>query len=549
MLVRTLSVVLLLLAAAAPTAGAAQARAMGPAKVAAPRNDWARGAVFYEVFVRSFADSDGDGKGDLPGLIARLDHLNDGDPRTSTDLGVDAIWLMPVFTSPSSHGYDTSDYETINPDYGTNQDFARLCREAHRRGMKVIVDLVLNHTSSRHPWFQRSRSKDPGPYRDWYVWRADDPGWTRTWDTVPAWHGLADQPGRFYYGLFWEEMPDLNYRNPAVRDEAKRIARLWLERGADGFRLDAVRHLVETGPGQGGQEDTEETHAFLREFAASVRAIRPDAILVGEAWTEDTAQFIRYFGDTGQVPNGDELPVLFDFALSTALLQGLKSGDAAPIAARLRTIGQTYPKGAIDAPFLTNHDGIRVATELQGDLARLRTAAALLLTLPGAPFIYYGEELGLRQPNNGDDEFKRTPMPWNGTPGAGFTTGTPWHRLLKDHQSVNVEVESRDPASLLSRYRQMIRLRHASEALRVGELALLPTEGGVLAFLRRTGREATLVVHNLGTGPARAGPFTITASAMDPLFLDPGVALGGAVGAWTVTLPPTSSAVWRLRSR
>jgi len=525
------------------------------APAAAPNNDWARGAVFYEIFVRSFADSNGDGKGDLPGLIAKLDYLRDGNPRSKTDLGVDAIWLMPIFKSPSYHGYDTSDYETVARDYGTNEDFVRLCQEAHRRGLRVIIDLVLNHTSAQHPWFLMSSSRNPRQYKDWYVWRTDDPGWTRTWDTVPAWHGLPDQPGRYYYGLFWEEMPDLNYRNQAVRDEAKYVARLWLERGADGFRLDAVRHLIETGPGPFGQEDTDETHLFLKEFAAAVRAIRPEAVLVGEAWTQDPEQFVRYFGDATAVRNGDEIPVLFDFALASALLDGLKSGRAAPIAGRLEGIVATYPKGAIDAPFLTNHDSIRVATELQGDLPRLRSAAAILLTLPGAPFIYYGEEIGLRQPSNGDDEFKRTPMHWSAAPGAGFTTGRPWQRLLKDWETVNVAVESVDPASLLARYRQLIRLRHASEALRLGDLRPLPSDGSVLAFLRESEHETVLVVHNLGAAPASTGPLALERGPGHghgqpaPLLVDPGVTLTRIPGGLTATLAPNASGVWTLGRR
>ncbi len=545
MRVRIAALVLAWLAAASawpagpPAAGEAAAPA-GPG--------WARGAVFYEVFVRSFADSDGDGKGDLAGLTARLDYLRSGQPGSKEDLGVDAIWLMPIFKSPSYHGYDTSDYETVNRDYGTNEDFVRLCREAHRRGLRVIVDLVLNHTSWQHPWFLLSASRNASQYRDWYVWRTDDPGWTRTWDTVPTWHGLPDQPGRYYYGIFWGGMPDLNYRNPAVRAEMKWIAKLWLDRGADGFRLDAVRHLVETGPGP-GQEDTAETHAWLREFAAYVRSIRPDAVLVGEAWTRDAGQFARYFGDTARVPGGDEIPVLFDFGLAEALLQGLRSGDASPIADRLRQNLATLPSGADAAPFLTNHDTIRVATQLGGDPARLRTAAALLLTLPGSPFIYYGEEIGLRQPNNGDDEFKRTPMPWDGSPGAGFSSGTPWQRVLKDHETVNVAAQARDRSSLLWRYRQLIRLRHGSEALRLGDLELLPSSGGLLAFVRRSGRQAVLVVHNLGTAPARAGPLALPGQKPVPLFADPGVAppaLGP--GGWTIELPPLASGVWKLEA-
>jgi len=511
--------------------------------------EWARGAVFYEVFVRSFQDSDGDGKGDLPGLIARLDELNDGDPATSSDLGVDALWLMPVFKSPSYHGYDATDYETINRDYGTNEDFARLCREAHRRGMRVIVDLVLNHTSSQHPWFLLSASSRPRQYRDWYIWRKENPGWTRTWDTAPAWHRLPDRPDDWFYGLFWEEMPDLDWRNPAVREEMKYVARLWLDRGADGFRLDAVRHLVEDGPGA-AQEDTEGTHEVLKELSAWVRLVKPDALLVGEAWTDEMPTFVRYFGDTRKLPTGDELPMLFDFGLSGAILDGLKTGRGAPIAARLEANRAAFPPGVIDAPFLTNHDMIRVGAQLGGDAAKLRSGAAILLTLPGAPFLYYGEEIGMRQPPNNDDEFKRTPMQWDATPGGGFTSGTPWQRLPKDRAGLDVASQRADPASLRSRYRDLIRLRHASEALRRGDLEVLPAPEGLLAFARRGAGEAVLVLHNLSDAAATAGPLVPEAGRLVPLLADPGVAPPQAgVGGWTVTLPPHASGVWRILAR
>ncbi|HWC65519.1 MAG TPA: alpha-amylase family glycosyl hydrolase, partial [Thermoanaerobaculia bacterium] len=249
------------------------------------------GRVFYEVFVRSFQDSDGDGIGDLGGLISRLDYLNDGNPDSATSLGVDGIWLMPVFRSPSYHGYDTADYETINPDYGSDADFRRLLDEAHRRGMKVIVDLVVNHTSAEHPWFVDAASSPSARHRDWYVWSPVDPGWTQPWGgATPTWHPLG---GAFFYGVFWGGMPDLNFRNPEVRAEIERIAALWLARGVDGFRLDAARHLVEDGPGP-LQTDTPETHAYWKEFAESVRAVKPDATLVGEIWS-DTATIAPYY--------------------------------------------------------------------------------------------------------------------------------------------------------------------------------------------------------------------------------------------------------------
>src|SRR5205085_5554719 len=236
--------------------------------------EWWNGAVVYEVFVRSFSDSDGDGKGDLAGLIKKLDYLNDGDPSTSTDLGVDAIWLMPIFASPSYHGYDTTDYESINPAFGTSADFDAVIAAAHQRGIKVILDLVLNHTGSGHPWFVDSAASPASAHRNWYVWSATDPGWTPPWGGGgDTWHFLN---GSYYYGVFFSGMPDLNYRSQAVGDEMKRIAKVWLDRGADGFRLDAARYLIENGSG-GGQEDQPETHAFWKEFSAYVRSVKPSA--------------------------------------------------------------------------------------------------------------------------------------------------------------------------------------------------------------------------------------------------------------------------------
>jgi glycosidase len=520
------------------TSPAAEGRPVAGSPTSPSAGPWWNGAVFYEVFVRSFLDSNGDGKGDLPGLVARLDYLNDGDPGTTADLGVDALWLMPVFASPSYHGYDVTDFEKVNPDYGTNADLERLFAEAHRRGMRVIVDLVLNHTSSQHPWFVDSASSPASARRDWYVWRGDDPGWGQPWNSSQGtWH---ERKGAWYYALFWSGMPDLNYRTPAVREEAKRIARFWLQRGADGFRLDAVRHLVETGPGP-GQSGNPETHAFLKEFAAAVKAARPDALLVGEVWS-NTFDISDYY-------EPGEMDVLFDFPLSTAIVEGLKGGDGAGIGTVLEEVLRTYPKGAVDAPFLTNHDQIRIANQLDGDGARLRLAASILLTLPGAPFLWQGEELGMRQIANGDDEFKRTPMPWDGTPSGGFTTAArPWFRLAPGHETANVATQSADPASLLSRYRALIRARHASEALRIGDVGLVPgAPRPVLAYVRRSGGETVLVAHNLGGAEAEVAAPGLAGAAAEAILADPGTALAKDGAAWRARLPPRSSGIWRVR--
>ncbi|MFP5247713.1 MAG: alpha-amylase family glycosyl hydrolase, partial [Thermoanaerobaculia bacterium] len=248
-----LSLVVALACTSSPTLYANKQRAAGRT-VPAPQtvqwqHDWADGAVFYEIFVRSFADSNGDGIGDLQGLISKLDYLNDGDPNTTADLGIEGIWLMPIFESPSYHGYDTVDYETIERDYGTNADFKQLLEEAHKRGIRVIVDFVVNHTSNQHPWFVESASSPSSPKRNWYVWSPTSFGWGPPWGgNAPTWHAAN---GMYYYGVFWSGMPDVNWTNPESKNEMLRLARHWLNEGVDGYRLDATRYLIETGGGTG----------------------------------------------------------------------------------------------------------------------------------------------------------------------------------------------------------------------------------------------------------------------------------------------------------
>jgi glycosidase len=445
---------------------------------------------------------------------------------------------MPIFDSPSTHGYDVTDYDHVKKEYGTNEDLDRLVAEAHRRGIKVILDLVLNHTSDQHPWFRESARSPDSPRREWYVWSATDPGWTQPWNPgQTTWYRRGDA---WYYALFWSGMPDLNYRTPAVREEAKRIARAWLARGVDGFRLDAVRHLVEDGPGA-GQSGSLETHAFLKEFARAVREAKPDAVLVGEVWssTEDIA---AYYGK-----GGDELQLLFDFPLAKAIVDGVRSGDSGRIAAALEEARRAYPRGAVDAPFLTNHDQLRAATQLENDPAKLRLAAAILLTLPGAPFLYYGEELGMQNGPGKEDEWKRTPMAWNGTPTGGFTSAAePWMPFAPGHEQANVAAESRDDGSLLSRYRALLRARKGSPALSRGDLTLVRSDPGVLAFVRSTGREKVLVVHNLSGERGGAGPLVFPEQRAQALLVDPGGSLFRDAYAWYASLPAGESGIWRI---
>jgi alpha-amylase len=266
---------------------------------------WWNDTVFYEVFVRSFKDSNGDGIGDFNGLIEKLDYLNDGDPATTTDLGVTGLWLMPIQPSPSYHGYDVTDYYTVNPQYGNMQDFRRLVDEAHQRGMRVTIDLVLNHTSSDNPWFVESQKLD-SPYRDWYIWSQNNPGYLGPWSQNVWYSG----DNGFYYALFWERMPDLNYRNPAVVQEMKKVANFWLgDVGVDGFRLDAAKHIVEEGK---VQENTPANHAWWKEFRSAYKADNPQAMTVGEVWSsnDQAAKYVQ----------GDELDLVFNFDMSSAML-------------------------------------------------------------------------------------------------------------------------------------------------------------------------------------------------------------------------------------
>jgi glycosidase len=498
--------------------------------------EWARGAVVYEIFVRSFADSNGDGIGDLNGLTARLDYLNDGDPATTGDLGVDAIWLMPIFPSPSYHGYDVTDYEGIEPDYGTLADFDRLVAEAHRRGIKVILDFVMNHTSDQHPWFVDSARGPASTHRRWYLWRGDDPGWTQPWGgNNRTWH---EKGGAFYYGLFWGGMPDLNFAFAPVREEMRRLFRLWLGRGVDGFRLDATRHLFADGPGQ-EQNDRPATHEFLRELAGFVRLVKPEAILVGENWT-DTATIATYYGTPA---GGGELPLNFDFPLAAAIVDAVHAGDPAPVAATLDRVAALYPPGAIDALFLTSHDMIRVATLLEGDPRRMALAASILLTLPGAPFLYYGEEVGLANGPGGDDTQKRTPMPWDPA-GSGFSSGRPWIEFAPGREAANVATEEGNAASLLLHYRRWIRRRHLSPELARGTLTRLDAPAPLLVWTRELAGHRVLVVHNLGAVAAVAVPLSLAANRTT-LIEGEGRALRGERGL-EVTLPALASAVFEL---
>ena len=459
---------------------------------------WWNNTVFYEVFVRSFADATtgplaNDGIGDLQGLIENLDYLNDGDPTTTDDLGVTGIWLMPIMPSPSYHGYDVTDYYTLNKEYGTNEDFKRLLAEAHKRGIKVIIDLVLNHTSSEHPWFVEARDNPESERREWYIWSQETPNYIGPWGQQ-VWH---PSPSGYYYGLFWSGMPDLNYENSQVTAEMQDAARFWLEdAGVDGFRLDAARHMIEEGS---IQENTAATHEWWQSFRAVYKASNPEALTVGEIWSKGS-NVVSYL-------QGDELDLAFDFDLAEAILRGVMVRNAGVIQEALASSYNLFGNN-LSATFLTNHDMNRVMSQPAMDEGKARLAASVLMTAPGVPFVYYGEEIGMT--GKKPDELIRTPMQWSVEDNAGFTTGSPWQPVNDDYKEKNVAIQSKDTTSLLSFYRELIHLRADHPALQVGEYSPVESEDNdLLALLRVSQEEIVLVIINLNKNIARDYDLTL----------------------------------------
>ena len=446
---------------------------------------WWNDSVFYEIFVRSFYDSDGDGIGDLQGIIEKLDYLNDGDPNTTNDLGITGIWLMPIFPSPSYHGYDVTDYYDINPEYGTMEDFTQLLTEAHARGIRVIIDLVINHTSSEHPWFLQAA--DPSsPYHDWYIWSDTNPGYTGSWGQQ-VWF---PSHGSYYYGSFTSTMPDLNYTNPEVTAQMQDVAAFWLEEiGVDGFRMDAAKHLIEEGI---IQANSDSTHAWWKDFRFFYKQVSPNALVVGEVWDDTwiTAQYLQ----------GDELDLSFEFSLADAMIRSANGGLGEAVNDQMNRSYSQIPDLQF-ATFLANHDQDRVFSQLGENEDKMALAASLLLTSPGVPFIYYGEEIGMV--GSQIHERIRRPMQWLGDVAySGFTTGSPWQALGNGWKLYNVEDEANDLDSILSLYRDLINIRSQHAALRVGDLTLLTTTNeAVYSCLRVSDSEAVLVIINLSDQP------------------------------------------------
>lgn len=462
---------------------------------------WWDSGVCYEVFVRSFYDSNGDGIGDINGLIEKLDYINDGKPETRTDLGANCMWLMPIMASPSYHGYDTTDYYAVNPEYGTNDDFKRLVDEAHKRGITILLDLVLNHSSNQHPWFKDAASNPASPYRDWFIWSPTKPDYKSPWGTE-VWH---KSPGgnEYYYGLFSDTQPDLNYRNPAVTAEAQKISSFWLkDMGADGFRLDAIKHLIEDGT---VQENTPETIAWLRSYRTYLEQNNPGAFTVGEVFDATPNILAPYYPD--------QLDEYFIFDIGSRIIAAATTGNGKQFTSAVQRVNDTLPYQRY-SPFLTNHDQNRVMG-LLGSTDKAKVAAIALLTIPGLPFVYYGEEIGMIGAK--PDPQIRTPMQWAGDANGGFTTGKPWEALQPNAADVNVAAQDGDTASLLNTYRTLINLHTTNPALGQGDFsAFESSDRGAAAFVRQSGEEAVLVLINFDGDPVDGATFTLAASSLAP---------------------------------
>ncbi|WP_266156653.1 alpha-amylase family glycosyl hydrolase [Dyella silvatica] len=463
--------------------------------------------VYYEIFVRSWFDSNGDGVGDLNGVTAKLDYLQ--------QLGVSGIWLMPINPSPSYHGYDVTDYQNIQPEYGNLQDFQRLLAEAHKRGIEVIIDLVVNHTSDRHPWFQAALNRKD-PHHDWYTWAGPKTD-LRAMSAAggPAWHdvGTAPAPAQHYLGDFAAAMPDLNYDQPAVRQAVIRIGRFWLQQGVDGFRLDAARHIYDDLQTDTGKPVTVRKNiVWWTEFRQALSTVKPDSYLVGEVTQPSIEQLQPYLKPLGSV---------FDFPLAEQLIKCADRERDSGIGALLERIDHAYrsaagnrpgPSYVGDAPFLSNHDQERVISQLHGNAQHMRMAAAMLLTLPGRPFIYYGEELGV--PGHKPDLQLRQPLRWQRAANAPGQTHWQGPLAAEDH-GISVEAEQADPDSLWSYYSRLIHWRMQVSALRDGSVRNYAVDqAGIVAYERITASSRVLVIHNLSgtsqTLPAKANTLLLS---------------------------------------
>jgi alpha-glucosidase len=494
---------------------------------------WWETAVLYQVYPRSFADGNGDGVGDLRGIAAHLDHV--------ASLGAAAVWLSPIFPSPQrDFGYDVADYCDVDPTYGTLEDLDALVAAAHERGLRVLLDLVPNHTSSDHPWFVESSSSRTNPKRDWYVWSdGRDGGPPNNWIATftgggPAWT-FHEPTGQWYLHNFLPEQPDLNWENPDVVEAMHDAVRFWLDRGVDGFRVDVAHcigkeldvddppEVVDRRIQHSLVNDVERTHDHLRGLRR-VFDEYGDRLVLGEVFLLDTTKVVRYVR-----PDELHLGMNFPFTLSP--------WDAGVLRDRITSAYELHdPIGAWPTWVLSNHDLMRHRSRYGGSEDRARAAAVLLLTLRGTPILYHGEELGLeeavippdRKVDPGNRDGCRAPVPWTASPPHGWVD--PWLPLPPNPELHNVEAQGADPHSVLSLYRRLLATRNASPALNEGSFAWLPAPDGVLAYERAHDGERWWVVVNLGDGAAEVvlpGAAQVVVSSRDPA--EPPFELNGPV--------------------
>ena len=423
------------------------------------------GRVFYEIFVRAFYDSDGDRIGDLQGVTQKLDYLE--------DLGVRGIWLMPITKATSYHGYDTEDYYAIDEDYGTIEDLKILLKEAHKREIKVVMDLVINHTSWEHPYFKEARENENSPYRDYYIWTKDmEKKLERSPMSTLAWaqNGNKDE---LYYAAFYEGMPDLNYDNPKVEEEMQQVAKYYLDLGIDGFRLDAAKWIF---------NEKEKNIEFWNRFQEYVHSINEEAVLIGEVW-DAPYNICEYAG---------VLDSFFDFNLGGTLTNAINSRTLSNVVYTYQSIEEMYKEEDntfVLAPFLSNHDQTRVMNVLGEDVNKMKVAAAIYLNLPGTPYIYYGEELGMT--GTKPDERIREPFLWSST---DENQNTNWIDSTNPKEKVALDKQLEDKDSLYQWYKALINLRNEHKALSVGELEEVDTPTSKIFGMKRMYEEEEIYI-------------------------------------------------------
>jgi glycosidase len=444
---------------------------------------WPRG-VTYEIYVQSFADSNGDGKGDINGMTAKLDYLK--------ELGVEGIWLMPISPSPSYHKYDVTDYYGIDSAYGTLDDFKKFVQEAHKRNIRVVIDMVLNHSSSRNPWFLDASKNINSPYRDYYVWTEINDPQTKSTGNITAgesrrrnhWNRLRNADSSYlYYAQFSGNMPDLNFDNPKLREEVFKIGRFWAsEVKVDGFRLDAARHIFP-------DERPQDNHWWWEYFLQEMRKINKDFYLVGEVWAP--AQVVG--------PYLKGLPALFNFDMGGAIIKAVNNekGDSLTVLhKKIRDYYLTINPDFVDATFLTNHDQNRVMSSVENNTEKAKMAAAILLTLPGSPYLYYGEEIGMK--GKKPDPFIREPFLWDVKGKDKFRATWEVPRNSTDSTVTPLAQQLKDKNSIYSHYKSFIHFRNSSKSLTYGQLEPVQLQHkAICAFIRAAESESAFVLHNL----------------------------------------------------